>query len=154
MAMDPPAYTAPSAAAPTRSHRSISDLRSQIIANTSVLHPSRNDERSRADHIEVVVARLPDPSAPDSYPDEKVVPRAQATTVIPAESSSAANAGKHYALLIRRSLSRTEVNIIFRCAPQDTTELALEQILLETERLMHLHVVQYGKAAKDGCVVM
>jgi hypothetical protein len=135
--MDPPAYTP---------RRTIGDLRHQIIANASVLRPRSNDERSRADHVEVIIAKWPSDDLTFSFPSEKASA---------AGSSSRPNANKHYALLIKRTLSNTKVEIIVRGAPRDTIEEALEVVLEETERAMHAHVLKYGKLApNDGCLVM
>ena len=60
-AMEPPAYTPALPAAPTRSHRSISDLRAQIIANGSVIRPRTDVNKSSDDHIELIVAKTPAP---------------------------------------------------------------------------------------------
>ncbi|KAK6404616.1 hypothetical protein LTR95_018848, partial [Oleoguttula sp. CCFEE 5521] len=149
--MEPPAYTAPTAA-PTPTLRTINDLRSQIIANASVLKPRHNEERSRADHIEVVVARLPSTSStlPTWVPDEKVDLRAKSEAFSKARSSAAVNAGMHYALLTKRTTSKSEVQIILRGAAKPTIEEALEDVLERTEALMHDHVLKYGTAARDG----
>nr|OQO32271.1 hypothetical protein B0A51_00519 [Rachicladosporium sp. CCFEE 5018] len=153
--MEPPAYTAPSAAT-TPTLRTINDLRSQIIANASILKPRNNEERSRADHIEVVVARLPSTTSiiPTWSPDVKADLRAQSQAFSKGRASATVNAGLHYALLTKRTTSKSEVQIILRGEAKPTIEEALEDVLERTEALMHDHVLKYGTAARDGCSVM
>lgn len=57
--MEPPAYSPPE---PARPHRSILDLRTQIIANGSIIRPRNEVHKASDDHVELIVAKTPDPN--------------------------------------------------------------------------------------------
>lgn len=65
--MDPPAYT-PAEPTPARPHRTIQDLRAQIIANGSVIRPLYDVHKSSDDHIELIVAKTPAPRSASRDP--------------------------------------------------------------------------------------
>lgn len=126
-AMEPPAYTPPE---PTRPHRSIADLRAQIIANGSVIRPRNDVNKSSDDHIELIVAKTPAPRSaasrgnPRLHWNEKEAmsafnrgsdPMRASPAPAAADSSGTAAAGqgqKHYALLMKRSGGSRTIYII------------------------------------------
>lgn len=167
--MDPPSYDATAATAATH-RRSIHDLRTQIIANGSVMRPRLNHERPSDDHIELIVAKTPaftssqsQQAARTTHWTEKqalaiasdgtkslVTPNTDRST----SSTSTTHDGKHYAVLMRRSGGSKTVKIIMRGEPKDTVEDALEWMLERTEMVMHDLVVRNGRPDNDGCSVM
>ncbi|KAK3691743.1 hypothetical protein LTR37_018471 [Vermiconidia calcicola] len=143
MQTEPPPYAAP---APT--HRSILDLRAQIIANGSVMKPRINSERPSDDHIELIVGKTPAPTSNLQQPnrthwtDEKqAMSSVRDGNTVPTNTagsaSSATRGGKHYAVLMRRSRGSRSINVIMKGEPKDTVEEALEWMLERTEMLMH-----------------
>ncbi|KAK4546929.1 hypothetical protein LTR36_001661 [Oleoguttula mirabilis] len=147
--MDPPAYTSTRAAVP---HRSIQDLRSQILANGSIMKPRNNPERPSDDHLELVVAKVGGMGPPPGMSEKQAV--AAAYNQQPQASSSSAG-GKHYAILLQRSYTKKAVNIVVKGEPRDTVEEALEWLLEQTEVAIHDMVVKHGRSANDlECCVM
>jgi hypothetical protein len=170
--MDPPAYTPASTQPPTqpstepaRAPRTITDLRNQILANTAILHPNKYiDSRHLAEEIEVIVARVPrhlsgkrpaqfDESAQVTYHLNSNRDKAGPSSSAVAGSSSAAPGGPdlHYAVLTTRSLSRQRaVDVLLLGEERESVESALEAVLDQTERLLHAHVMENGRPAKNG----
>lgn len=146
--MDPPVYTPP---ASSSIKRTIIDLRTQIIANASILRPNYNNDRPSDDHIELVVAKAPANAAVAYSSGEKRHSHAYAS----ASSSSSEPAGLHYAVLCKRSGAKKDVRIILKGERRATVEEALEWMLERTQLEIHNAVLTYGKDAGDGgCTVM
>ena len=132
-ALEPPAYTP---ATPVSSHRTIQDLRAQIIANASVIRPRTDVNKSSDDHIELVVAKTPPPrtspaNTTTTHWDEKngntafnrrPAPGRQYIAAATSSSSVAARqpqffypppeGEKHYAVLVRRSGNTRSISVI------------------------------------------
>ena len=106
--MDPPAYSAAAAS------RSIHDLRTQIIANGTVLHPQSSSVLRDQTHIELIVAKI-----------HMDVPIHTPYSERQRYADLAADVGKHYAVLLVRNHSKRDVNIIFKSSPYATVEEAL-----------------------------
>ena len=146
--MDPPAYS------PATQRRSIHDLRSQIIANGSVIKPRSDTYKSALDYIELIVAKAPKQQRTTHFRDEKQAFKTSTDRPISASSGSAStSSGKHYALLVRRS-SGSDINIIVQGEPKDTVEEALEWMLERTEMMIHDLVIKKGRPDNDGCCVI
>ncbi|KAK3109365.1 hypothetical protein LTR53_017458, partial [Teratosphaeriaceae sp. CCFEE 6253] len=123
--MDPPAY-APSG-------RTIHDLRSQIIANGTVLKPRGNSNQHTADdHIELILAKIHTDALPGL-----LLGSSEKQANAQAAAASGSNAGKHYAVLIVRSYSKRDIRIMIKGLPKDTVEEALEWMLEKTEKDVH-----------------
>ncbi|KAK3673473.1 hypothetical protein LTR78_006707 [Recurvomyces mirabilis] len=136
---------------PSHFTRTIQDLRTQIIANASCFKPKYNNDRAATDHLEIVVAKAP---ATMSIADEKEAVRAGAPQNVAIPFSQGSMAGKHYAVLVKRSSSDREVRIVIKGEPRDSVEQALEWMLDRTEMAIHEHILRYGRNEKDGCCVM
>ena len=167
---EPPSYDSTAAAAASK-HRSIHDLRTQIIANGSVMKPRYNSERPSDDHIELIVAKTPTFSSTQSFQQaarnthwsEKQALAmggdgagsfSAQTPARPTSSTSSVQEGKHYAVLMRRSGGSKTVRIILQGEPKGTVEEALEWMLERTEMLMHDLVVRHGRPDNGTCAVM
>ena len=104
---DPPAYA-------KNTSRSITDLRNQILANGKTLKPLNHES------LELIVAKIHSDgpnAAASSSSDNKVYAELAAAT--------ASNPGKHYAVLLIRSLSERKVRVVIKGLPRDTVEEAL-----------------------------
>ncbi|TKA69174.1 hypothetical protein B0A55_09579, partial [Friedmanniomyces simplex] len=111
--MDPPAYTAtltngdstiPTPSPPAK--RNILEMRALILGNAAILRP-----RKRDDDIHLIVA--------------KHKSRQESAEEIPLE--------QHYAFLVQRKATETDINIVLKGEPRDTIEEALEWMLDRTE---------------------
>jgi len=154
--MDPPAYASAEPARPAAPHRSIHDLRSQILANGSILKPRSNRERASDDHLELVVAKLPAGAA--SMPGSSFgmsAKHALADINSSAAASSSSATGQHYAVLVHRSYEKTYMKIVVKGQPKDTVEEALEWLLERTEMEIHNMVARYGRQSEEAdCCLM
>ena len=166
--MDPPAYAPPPVLAAGQ-HRSIQDLRAQIIANGSVLNPRFETGKSSDDHIELIVAKAPAarPSQRASSSSQlnekqymkmvhgpsKINKSLQASAADRPTPSSSSDEGKHYAVLIKRA-SGSKINVIIQGEPKDTVEEAFEWMLEQTEMVLHDMVVKKGRPADEECCIM
>ena len=165
--MDPPAYDA-KALVSTPYHRSIQELRAQIIANGSVMKQQfKSDGGHSDDHIELIVAKTPafaasqqqqaarsthwsEKHAGDEINSVSTPPTAKRSS----SSTSPANDGKHYAVLVKRNPGGKTVKILVKGEPKDTVEEALEWMLERTEMMLHDLVVRFGKPDEESCSLM
>ena len=150
--------------------RTIQDLRAQIIANATILEPRHDHERPANNHVEVILAKIhsgvrtPQPSG--SLPPRirpavgksgsvSGISSASEKQALATEHNGTSGNGQHYAVLVRRSFVKQNVQMLIKGEPRDTVEEALEWMLERTETEMHGMVVRYGKQASDGtCSVM
>ncbi|KAK3051528.1 hypothetical protein LTR09_007183 [Extremus antarcticus] len=171
--MDPPTYTPSAPAAPPPPHRSILDLRAQILAHGTIIKPQNDSQYGPEDHIELLVAKTPKLTSsqqayrtqnfnekqsskmrPDGTFDFQLARQQTAGSLSAASSSSAGADRKHYAVLVRRNGSNERIRIIIKGEPKDTIEEALEWMLERTQMIVHDMVVKNSKQDVDECVIM
>jgi len=113
----PPAYSATPAngsstvPTPAPPKRNILEMRALILGNAEIMKP-----RKRDDDMQLIVA--------------KHAPRQESAEEIPVE--------QHYAFLVQRKCTETDINIVLRGEPRDTIEEALEWMLNRTETIMEV----------------
>lgn len=133
---EPPAYVpvAPASAPESTSatitrHRTITDLREQILINASTVIPATSDGQ-----VEVLVAMNPATAAGAAFSSPEEL----------------ANAGKHYAVLIKQPFKKVQgnsVQVIFKGKAKATPEEALEYLLTTTEEMVHDLMKRYTTPA-------
>jgi hypothetical protein len=114
-------------------HRSILDLRAQIIANASAVNPKKDVHKAADDHLDVVIAKEP------------------VTGV--SRSAISSTPAKHYAILIERRRHSNEPRILAKGEAKDSVEEALEWMLEKTEIQTHSLALRM-KSTSDDCSVM
>lgn len=118
------------------------------------MRPRLNTERPSDDHLELVVAKYSaTPPSSVGMTEKQAVAAAYGQQ---APTSSSSTGGKHYAILLQRSYSKTDVKIIVKGEPRDTIEEALEWLLERTEMDIHNMVVKHGRSVANNqeCCVM
>ncbi|KAK0928633.1 hypothetical protein LTR29_017305 [Friedmanniomyces endolithicus] len=115
--MDPPAYTATltngDSHLPTPSpapRRSILEMRALILDNAAILRP-----RKRDDAIHLILAK-------------HTSPRQASAEEVPLQ--------QHYAFLVQRKVTDTEIQIMLKGEPRDSIEEALEWMLERTQTVV------------------
>lgn len=131
--VDPPAYTAtptngsstvPTPIAPTT--RSVTETRALILGNAAVLKPRKRDEE-----IHLIIAK-----------HQQAQPSAEELPLV-----------QHYAFLVQRKATETDINIVMKGEPRDTIEEALEWMLDRTEAVMEEMLLRHGTHVSSGCCI-
>lgn len=159
--MDPPAYTATQAAAPTTTQRTIEDTRALIMMNAQMIKPKLPIDGS----VTIVIGKTRPPILSSSGARSFTHSASNTTIRIsePAENESRRGSGaaelinvtpqrqqgKHFAALVARG--KAQVQQILRGEPQDTIEEALEWLLDRTEMAVAETLDRHGKQMTSGC---
>ncbi|KAK0866595.1 hypothetical protein LTR87_014942 [Friedmanniomyces endolithicus] len=131
-AMDPPAYTAtltngdshlPTPPPPTK--RTILEMRALILGNAAILRP-----RKRDDDIHLILAKH---TSPRQASAEEVPPQ------------------QHYAFLVQRKVTETDIQIMLKGEPRDSIEEALEWMLERTQTVVGEVLARHGTHTSGGC---
>ncbi|KYG39912.1 hypothetical protein M433DRAFT_448557 [Acidomyces richmondensis BFW] len=111
-------------------HRSILDLRAQIIANASAVNPKKDVHKAADDHLDVVIAKEP------------------VTGV--SRSAISSTPAKHYAILIERRRHSNEPRILAKGEAKDSVEEALDILDASRWTFRFVRCLLFEDHPKDG----